>query len=106
MSALIAPTLQQLLEASEYEDAGGISLDPHESCRFCRCTEDSPCAIPLREEADGNVYLARSEAETTSVIPCGWFVPRVCSAPACIEKLLLECRNRVLLFDAQGRRTG
>lgn len=97
-----APHLSLLLE-TEQSDQRRFLVDPAERCRFCNCTDESPCAIPLREEDNGNFYLARTEQETTLLIPCSWFIPRVCSKPECIEKLLLEARGKVVLFDALGK---
>jgi len=108
MSALIAPTMQQLL-AMQHEDGDrDFAMDPGERCRFCGCTTDAPCAIPLREDERGDFHLvARGSAETTMIMPCAWFLPRICNAPECIEKLLLEMRGRVVVFDAYGcARTG
>lgn len=80
-------------------------IGPIESrrCRFCQCTEASPCPILIAENPDGSERLARSENEATEIIFCTWYLRGVCSAPVCIEKLLEEKRGKVLLFDAQGR---
>lgn len=78
----------------------------HDSCRFCQCTEDSPCAIPLVIEENGFVRLARNQEEATDVFPCSWYVSHVCNSPECIEKLLMEARDKVVLFGADGRRAG
>ena len=84
-----------------------LMLDPHDRCRFCHCTEDQPCAIAITEDpAAGIVRLARKEDETTVLMPCSWFLPKVCNSPTCIEKLLAECRDRIVLFDASGKRAG
>jgi hypothetical protein len=105
MSALVHPRLS-IAELLGIEDEPRLTPDPDERCRFCECSDELPCAIPLREGPDGNFYLARSEQETTMLIPCSWFIPRVCSKPECVEKLLLEARGKVLLFDSQGNRAG
>jgi hypothetical protein len=76
--------------------------EPVQCCRFCGCTEDSPCGIPITEELNGTFRLARSEAETTETLPCNWYLPGVCNSPACVEKLIAE--SRVLLFGADGSR--
>jgi hypothetical protein len=99
MSALLTPHL-----SLEVEQERLVSLDPAQRCRFCQCSEVEPCPIPLREDADGNFHLASSEAETSMILPCSWFLPNVCSRPECIEKLLIEARGRVVLFDGSGRR--
>ena len=105
MNALARPNLS-IAQLLGVEDEPHFSVNPCERCRFCQCTEDTPCAIPLREGEDGNFYLARSEQETTLVLPCSWFIPRVCSKPECVEQLLLEARGKVVLFDSQGNRAG
>jgi hypothetical protein len=78
-------------------------------CRFCQCTEFTPCTIELAKDPDGVVRLARTEEEIVDVLFCAWYIDRVCTSPACIEKLAIERRSGrgaaspVLLFDAQGR---
>lgn len=96
MSALLAPSLSLLQERNH--------LDPLESCRFCRCTKEHPCLTALREDDNGNFVLARNESETEVLEPCYRLAPRVCTAPECMEKLLLEKRSRPILFEASGRR--
>lgn len=71
-------------------------------CRFCGCSEDSPCFIAVAEDPDGKVRLARNLEETIADFPCQWYVVGVCNAPACLEKLIAE--SRVLLFDSEGRK--
>jgi hypothetical protein len=78
-----------------------LLIDPGDRCRFCGCSEESPCTIAIAKDSDGTFRLARSVAETTDVLTCGWFLPHVCNSPSCIEKLLNESRS--LLFDADGR---
>ena len=77
--------------------------DPVERCRFCGCTEDEPCAIPIAQE-DGIFRLARNEGETAMIQPCAWFLPGVCNAPRCMEKLIAEWGAKVLLFAPDGRK--
>lgn len=78
--------------------------DDVERCRFCGCTEENACAIPIAEELDGTVRLARTPRETIQLLPCSWYLPACCNKPECIEKLLHEQRGqRVLLYDATGR---
>ena len=91
------------LETLQERDA---ALEPVERCRFCQCSEVEPCPIPVREDQDGVFHLAASEEETTMILPCSWFLPGVCTSPVCIEKLLLESRNRVVIFDGYGHRAG
>lgn len=80
-----------------------LNLEPVERCRFCGCTDDAPCAIPIAQE-DGVFRLARNEGETTMIQPCAWFLPAACNAPRCMEKLIAEWGAKVLLFDAGGRK--
>jgi hypothetical protein len=101
MSALMVPklSLSQVLHA-EHEN----SADPNDQCRFCGCTDSEPCGVLFVEDDLGIFRLARNEDECTVVIPCTWYVPRVCNSPECVEKLLLEKRSRPILFEASGRR--
>jgi hypothetical protein len=101
MNALVTPgILLQLEQQREYD------LDPAQRCRFCQCGQDAPCVTPVREDDDGTFHLATSEVDATMLLPCSWFLPGVCSSPTCIEKLLLESRNRVVIFDGFGNRAG
>jgi hypothetical protein len=76
-------------------------------CRFCQCTEFTPCSISIAEDQDGTLRLARNADEIVDVRPCSWYLDGVCNAPRCIEKLLQEWGSvrpaKVLLFDASGR---
>jgi hypothetical protein len=84
-------------------------LDQEElqQCRFCHCTEFTPCGIALAADPDGTLRLARNDEEVFEVQACAWYLDRVCNAPACVERLIAEQRGttspRVLLFDGQGR---
>jgi hypothetical protein len=95
MTAL-APTLS-------LEQLEEIELQLAESCRFCSCTESTPCPIFLHHEPSGIVRLARTEEEANDFAFCAWYVPGVCNSPLCIEKLLEEKRGKVILFDAQSQ---
>jgi hypothetical protein len=97
-AAVKLPRLELLLRLEQDKP---VLIDPFDSCRFCGCTEEAPCAIAIAEDLDGTVRLARTAAETADVLACGWFLPRVCNSPNCIERLVME--SRLLLFDAQGR---
>ncbi|HZW05359.1 MAG TPA: hypothetical protein VFF58_00495 [Candidatus Nitrosotalea sp.] len=79
-----------------------LSQESGMSCRFCQCTEEKPCIIAMAVNPDGTVRLARNDQEVFDLLPCSWYIPGVCNAPFCIEKLLAEMRDNVLLFDAQG----
>ena len=104
MSALSSPHITLLADAQDEDRHNGT--EPIERCRFCECTDDSPCSIQLREDDRGVFHLSRHVEETTLILPCDWFMPGICTNPFCMEKLLLESRNRVVLFDARGDRTG
>jgi len=85
-----------------------VALASIENCRFCGCTEQQPCAIPIALGPDGKERLARKNEEVLEIIPCSWYLEECCNAPACVERLIAECRGaaappRVLLFDGQGR---
>lgn len=73
-----------------------------EKCRFCGCTELTPCLVPVTEDADGKVRLARNAEEMDGEFPCSWYVLGVCNAPVCVEKLIAE--SRVTLFGSDGRK--
>jgi hypothetical protein len=79
-----------------------LDRDCIERCRFCGCTEENACAIPIAEGSDGKQRLARSNEEVLEVIPCSWYLEECCNAPACLEKLIAE--SRVLLFAPDGRK--
>jgi hypothetical protein len=96
MSALLSPL----------EEIDPVSLNPRDNCRFCNCTDEAPCRIPLRED-DGKFFLAYNDARKFLIVACSWFIPGVCSSPLCIEKLLAESRDsKIVLFDAEGRKVG
>jgi hypothetical protein len=102
MSALVTPGI---LEELEQENARLLSSDPGQQCRFCGCSEFNPCTI-LFAKTGSIIRLVFDEAEADYVEPCSWYVPGVCNGPSCIERLLIEARGRVLLFDGTGRRVG
>ena len=45
MSALVTPGILRELERERF-----VAIDPAERCRFCGCQENSPCAIPVRQD--------------------------------------------------------
>jgi len=68
-----------------------------QTCRYCGCTEDSPCVIPEQlRELIGSRF-------------CGWLIPgSVCNAPACLERHyrdLVEFIEPTIVevYRAQGR---
>ena len=66
-----------------------LRIDRHR-CRFCQCTEDSPCWIAIRKDEAGNYLLAFDDRVTVRVQCCSWFIPGVCSNPACVQLLFQE----------------
>jgi hypothetical protein len=100
MTSLITPTILEELERERLQ-----SIDPGEKCRFCGCSQLNPCRI-LFAQSGSLIRLVFDEAEADFMQGCSWFLPGVCNAPECVEKLLIEARGRAVLFDAQGRRTG
>ena len=100
MSATLTPSLERSLRQV-------LDQEELQHCRFCQCTEFTPCGIPITQDRDGRVRLARGEEETDNVLPCSWYIDGVCNGPACLEKLFAECSGEepeVLLFDATGRK--
>ena len=83
-----------------------LHLELAECCRFCRCTETTPCTIAIAQDANGTMRLARHEEEIVYEIACSWYMPGVCNAPRCIQKLVAEWDEKVLLFDSTGRKVG
>jgi hypothetical protein len=100
MSALVTPGILHELEQERLH-----SVDPGEQCRFCRCSQFNPCTI-LFAQSGSVIRLVFEEAEADYVEPCSWYVPGVCNKPECVEKLLIEARGKVVLFDGTGRRVG
>lgn len=68
-----------------------LRIDRHR-CRFCGCTEDTPCAIAIRKDREGNYLLDFARKMTVLMASCSWYIPGVCSNPGCIEKLIRESR--------------
>jgi hypothetical protein len=64
---------------------------PH--CRFCGCTEENRCRIPIVETIRNIYRLARPDETALFLQPCTWFVDFVCTNPECMAKLLEELRN-------------
>jgi hypothetical protein len=83
MNALIDPMISL--------QGGRLTLYLIPECRFCGCTEEVCCKICACEESDGIWHLVQdAAAEATFVLECDWFLPGICNAPACIEKLQQE----------------
>lgn len=52
-------------------------------CKFCGCTDDRPCHLPI--DIEGNFLAIANPKTTVEFVPCAWLIPEVCSAPACVE---------------------
>jgi hypothetical protein len=63
-------------------------------CKFCGCTEERPCFIPLaRDRFEGMGGVAFPGVPLLGEVqPCAWLLEDVCDAPACVEKAYLEAR--------------
>jgi hypothetical protein len=72
-------------------------------CKFCGCSEKRACLLVQVFPAPGlNPYLlppgvanVPADAET-SILPCEWLLPDVCTNPACVEKAYAEARTLAL----------
>ena len=71
-------------------------------CKFCGCTENTACRIPIKILAGDPVLCARGEAE--GFVPCSWLLSDVCTHPACVEKAYAEA-GLILSID-QARAFG
>lgn len=63
-------------------------------CKFCGCTEERPCFIPLatdRYEGMGGVAFP-GMLSLSEVQPCQWLLEDLCDAPPCVLKAYLEAR--------------
>lgn len=58
-------------------------------CKFCGCTDSTPCLIPASYITDPGFIVAGN------VVPCAWLVPGVCTAPSCVEKAYKEACSLV-----------
>lgn len=58
-------------------------------CKFCGCSDDRPCMIPVCLAPDGDA-LERARAMMQE--PCAWLLDDVCSNPVCVEKAYAEAR--------------
>lgn len=83
-------SLAPRLELKVQEDDRRFVPSPNERCRCCGCTEHSPCRILLRRDVEDYYLLARVTGESNGELPCSWFLPGICNAPWCIEKLIKE----------------
>ncbi len=63
-------------------------------CKFCQCTEDRPCMIPLsRDRFEGFSGIAFPGVPALGQsVPCAWLLEDVCDAPPCVEKAYFEAR--------------
>jgi hypothetical protein len=55
-------------------------------CKFCGCTEATPCFIPASFVSDPDFR------PNGNVVPCAWLLDDVCSNPACVDKAFAEAR--------------
>jgi hypothetical protein len=63
-------------------------------CKFCGCTDEKPCAIPICEGPNLEPMLATESNIAIGVMACGWLLDEpgnaVCTAPACVEEAYAE----------------
>jgi hypothetical protein len=65
-------------------------------CKFCGCTDRTPCLIPASYITDPDFVVAGN------VVPCEWLVPSVCTAPPCVERAYKEaCKLVDTLLDQE-----
>lgn len=57
-------------------------------CKFCGCTESTPCYIPASYITDPDFRVAGN------VVACSWLTRDCCTAPACVEKAYREACNK------------
>ncbi len=50
-------------------------------CRFCGCTADRACRIPIVID------------DELRQVPCSWLAPGICTAPTCVERAYREARE-------------
>lgn len=55
-------------------------------CKFCGCTENTPCLLVAAEPW----RPARAVLEVTAFTPCAWLLEDVCTAPECVAKAYAE----------------
>lgn len=75
--------------APDPEPDRSLRIDCHR-CRFCSCTEDAPCLIPIRKNRQGHYVLAADEFHASLFRPCSWYIPECCTNPKCVAKLIIE----------------
>ena len=60
-------------------------------CKFCGCSDASPCFIPPSYIEDAVAAFARSRRECRRQgVPCSWLLLDVCTAPSCVERAYEE----------------
>lgn len=62
-------------------------------CKFCGCTDSSPCVIPASYITDREFMASLIAADHNAGVPCAWLLPDVCTAPVCVAKAYLEARG-------------
>lgn len=65
-------------------------------CKFCGCTDDAACQIPvvIDEREPGGVLLwAGPRDQADGAIPCYWIAPEICSNPECVKQAYDEAKT-------------
>jgi len=84
-------------------------------CKFCGCSERRACQLiavrtwnktasdvdPLILQLGAALVLVPADAQT-SIIPCSWLLPDVCTNPLCVEKAYAEAREMEFVEAVQG----
>lgn len=74
-----------------------------QACKFCGCTEDRACQIPIVVRDSETCKLAGDMTPADGSMPCSWLLSDVCDAPRCVEKAYREARTLVCqLYGIQG----
>ena len=78
-------------------------------CRYCHCTEDRACRVPLKSSRS-RVVIAHLQAAQqagkpvhSAWVPCSWAddLQTVCSNPRCLRKWRKDLRRKI---EARKRR--
>lgn len=60
-------------------------------CKFCGCTDDRPCRIPVTTNGE-EVVVAFPPGIALGFLACSWLLPNVCSAPSCVDQAYMALR--------------
>jgi len=72
------------------------------TCKFCGCTDNHPCLIPMyyglhplslgrsRFDFEQLPVVSSPDQLAEFTTPCHWSAPNICSAPACVAKAYVE----------------